>query len=1009
MNISTSLFNGPELNTANTYQPLSDITSEDDSYDFTLGSDKSPGPPMHSSSPNKPTRPNNTKKRQSLLIVNVNCQSIKAKKEPFNIMVNRIKPDIIVGTESWLHDEIGNSECFPVEVYEILRRDCTTEPPDHHGGVFIATKKDLIMDREIELETDCEILWAKINIKGSKVLHVGAYYRPNEGDENSLDQLEASLLRIGNRDENILLAGDFNFPGWDWKESKLKHCNQPNLHYRFGEILDDRGLVQLVDQPTRARNTLDLVITNTPSKVITVDVIPGVSDHDCPLVELDVKPIRRLQKPRKVPMYKKARWDTLASEMKEVGDDIIRLAPTTTVNILWSMFQKAIKEGIERHIPCKTLKNKDSLPYITNEIERLIKRRDRHYKRRKRMQKNFEHSSVTYQNQDSKIRDIKREIQKKTRRAFWAHIESIITPMENEEDQYSGMKRFWSFIKHRKKDHEGVAPLKHEGQTHTGHKEKASILNQQFESVFIRETPISPDLLPEQPSHPSMEDIVITEPGVQKLLERLKVHKAAGPDQIGPRVLKELAETIAPILTVIFKRSYDTGEVPDEWRTANVIPIYKKGKKNEASNYRPISLTCISCKLLEHIITSSIMSHANTHSILYSLQHGFRSMRSCETQLLEFIADIANTTQKGAQTDILIMDFSKAFDKVGHARLVRKLHHYGIQGKTNKWIKSFLANRTQTVVLEGERSDEAIVTSGVPQGSVLGPCLFLFYINDIPNNISSRVRLFADDTVMYLTIRSTRDGNTLQSDLQKLGEWERTWQMEFHPGKCQVLSITRNKNIIKHEYSLHGNKLEHVDTAKYLGVTLSHDLRWNQHITNITNKANRSLGFLRRNLQINNPQLKATAYKTLVRPSVEYAASVWDPYTITNIRKIEMVQRRAARFTLNRFRNRSSVSSMIEQLGWTSLEERRKHQRLTMLYKIRNGLVAVDGTQYLTSVQRPTRHNHDQALIVPQSSTDYHRFSFFPRTVREWNALPAATVNASSLNMFRRRIVAERE
>ncbi len=164
--------------------------------------------------------------------------------------------------------------------------------------------------------------------------------------------------------------------------------------------------------------------------------------------------------------------------------------------------------------------------------------------------------------------------------------------------------------------------------------------------------------------------------------------------------------------------------------------------------------------------------------------------------------------QKGAQTDILIKDFSKAFDKVGHARLVRKLHHYGIWSKTNKWMESFLANRNQTVVLEGERSDESTILSGIPQGSVLGPCLFLFYINNIPNNITSRVRLFANDTVMYLTIRSITDGNTLQSDLQKLAEWERKWQMEFHPGKCQVLSITRNKHIIEHEYTLHGKKLE---------------------------------------------------------------------------------------------------------------------------------------------------------------------------------------------------------
>ncbi len=258
---------------------------------------------------------------------------------------------------------------------------------------------------------------------------------------------------------------------------------------------------------------------------------------------------------------------------------------------------------------------------------------------------------------------------------------------------------------------------------------------------------------------------------------------------------------------------------------------------------------------------------------------------------------------------------------------LRKLHYYDFHGKTYKCITNFIANRKQTAVLEGERSDKVNIISGIPQGSVLGPCLFLFYINDIPNHITSRVRLFTDDT-----IRSSTDRKTLQSDLQQLGEWERRWQMEFHRGKCQVLSITHTKNIIDY-----GNMLEqHVNTAKYLGITLSHDLCSNQPITN---KANRTLGFLRHNLQINNPQIKAKPYNTLVRPSVEHTTSVWDPYTQVNIQKIEMVQRRVACFT--RYKNKSSVSSMIEELGGTLLEERQKHQRLTILHKIKNRLVAV--------------------------------------------------------------------
>ena len=190
------------------------------------------------------------------------------------------------------------------------------------------------------------------------------------------------------------------------------------------------------------------------------------------------------------------------------------------------------------------------------------------------------------------------------------------------------------------------------------------------------------------------------------------------------------------------------------------------------------------------------MSHADKHKILYPMQHGFRRKLSCETQLLEFTDDITINMDKGSQTDCLIMDFSKAFDKVSHSLLIHKLRHYGINGKTNTWINSFLNGRKQRVVVEGEISDCVPVASGVPQGSVLGPSLFLFYINDIPLGLTSTVRLFADDTIVYLAITSDADSGKLQQDLDKLARWERTWLIQFHPEKCNVLTITKKCTII---------------------------------------------------------------------------------------------------------------------------------------------------------------------------------------------------------------------
>ena len=198
---------------------------------------------------------------------------------------------------------------------------------------------------------------------------------------------------------------------------------------------------------------------------------------------------------------------------------------------------------------------------------------------------------------------------------------------------------------------------------------------------------------------------------------------------------------------------------------------------------------------MEHIVTSHIMSHADRNNILYPLQHGFRSKRSCKTQLLEFVDDVSSNMSSGKQTDVLVMDFSKTFDKVSHSLLIHKINHYGIRGKTNSWIQNFLSDRTQAVVVDGETSNFISVESGVPQGSVMGPSLFLFYINDIPQGLSSTIRLFADDTIVYLTISSDTDAQTLQSDLDKLGIWEQKWKMEFHPGKCNNQQSARKQTL----------------------------------------------------------------------------------------------------------------------------------------------------------------------------------------------------------------------
>jgi hypothetical protein len=309
-----------------------------------------------------------------------------------------------------------------------------------------------------------------------------------------------------------------------------------------------------------------------------------------------------------------------------------------------------------------------------------------------------------------RYRKLKAQAQRTSRQAYGNYVHDIISPEQTENP-----KRFWSFIKSKKQDNSGVAPLRgNDGLIYSDSNNKADILNTQFKSAYTQEDQSSlPDL--GQSSTPSMPDISISFKGVHKLLSELKIHKAAGPDSISPRLLREVADSIASARIRIYQASLDTGTVPTEWRTANIVPIFKKGDKSKASNYRPVSLTAICSKMLEHIIHSNVMDHLTYYNILSDSQHGFRARRSCETQLVVTIQELAKTQSEGKQIDAMLLDFSKAFDKVPHTRLLLQLDHYGIRGNTLQWIRHFLTDRTQQVLLEGTHSSTCAVDSGVPQ------------------------------------------------------------------------------------------------------------------------------------------------------------------------------------------------------------------------------------------------------------------------------------------------------
>ena len=386
-----------------------------------------------------------------------------------------------------------------------------------------------------------------------------------------------------------------------------------------------------------------------------------------------------------------------------------------------------------------------------------------------------------------------------------------------------------------------------------------------------------------------MNDIAVSKDGVIKLLKGLNPSKALGPDELHHRVLKELG----PVFAHLFRQSIDIGEIPKEWSLTNICPLFKKSDRSLACDYCPVSLTCVPCKLLGHIVCSNIMAHLDEYKLLSDRQHAFRKGHSCETQLTTVINDWAKILDNSGQVDTFILDFQKAFDTTPHELLKSKLFSYGIGGKILKWIDFFLCFRQQRV--NGVKCNWAPVLSGVPQGTVLGPLLFSLYINDISSDTESEIRLFADDCVCYREIKDEKETMKLQSDIDRLGSWARKWGMRFQPVKCNIVQLTRKRiKQIHVSYTLEGTDLENVESIKYLGVTITSDLRWNIHVRNACTKANRTFGFLRRNLYSCAQEVKQAAYKGLVRPVLDYGSSVWDPRGVVLQEELEILQKRAA-------------------------------------------------------------------------------------------------------------------
>lgn len=446
--------------------------------------------------------------------------------------------------------------------------------------------------------------------------------------------------------------------------------------------------------------------------------------------------------------------------------------------------------------------------------------------------------------------------------------------------------------------------------------------------------------------------------------------------------------------------SLRTGKVINVWKLANVSPLFKKGLKSDPSNYRPISLTSIVCKLMESILKEKIVQFLEENNVINDTQHGFRNKRSCLTNLLDFLHGVYEMYEEGRAVDVIYLDFQKAFDKVPHKLLLNKVRSVGIEGFIHQWISDWLFERKQRVVLNGKFSNWQNVTSGVPQGSVLGPVLFLIYINDLDENIKCLLSKFADDAKFANKVTVLREQQELQGDLNTAGEWAVDAKMSFNLDKCKVLHIGSNN--VQANYTLNGVQLKSVDEEKDLGVMISKDLKPSKQISKVIKTANMFIGFIGRAFQFRNEEIILNLYNALVRPHLEYCVQSWSPYYKKDIEKLERVQRRVTKL-IPRLRNKT-YEDRLKELNLYSLSKRRLRGDLIEVFKIIKGIENVNYEKYFTIDTSNTTRGNGYKIVGKRFRTNEAKYFFFNRVVNIWNGVPSAVIDCSTVETFKKRL-----
>ena len=568
------------------------------------------------------------------------------------------------------------------------------------------------------------------------------------------------------------------------------------------------------------------------------------------------------------------------------------------------------------------------------------------------------------------------------------------------------MGAFYRFVNGKLSCKSGVGPLKSpSGEVIVSDSDKAELLNDYFTGVFTVDDGVLPEIPLRVQNNMSMSKINFSSVDVLKIISKTTNSKTADPHGFSNFFLKRLQFILASPLSSVYAHIFSAGVIPDAWRTANVTPIFKKGVSSQPSNYRPISLTSLFSKIFERVIKQQVLSYLQRNGLITQQQFGFLSKHSTESQLLDCVNDWTLSIRNHCNVDVVYFDFNKAFDTVSHPKLIHKLKAYGLSGSLLDVLSDFLKDRVQRVVLPNGVSTFRAVTSGVPQGSVLGPILFLLYINDIVDlfyDSNVKIKLYADDIKIYLEITGVSDVVMLQNKIDKILDWSDTWQLKVATDKCHHNHLSVSSVSCPADYFVSHDKLPVTVNVRDLGVLVDSRLTFKDHITSIVSRGHLRAMQIWRCFLCKDYDILIKAFITYVRPLLEYCSTVWSPSSATLVDKLESVQRGFTKRLpgLQSF----TYDQRCARLGIDRLELRRLHADLILCYKILHGLIALPWDRFFSITPHHSTRGHSYKLFLPESRIRCRQHFFAVRVVKIWNSLPDDVVSVNCLSAFVREL-----